>query len=116
MIHLLHQGKMFHFFLRLKEKSNYMAEIVFEDREFKDRETGIVTNYQYIAIKGGKGSKIYEVQLKNLVQSEKQALLMISDMESVGGSVETRKSTDEEQEKFIKSIVKDPDDSDFLND
>lgn len=92
-----------------------MAEIIFEDREFKDRETGIVTNYQYIAVKGGKPGKQYEVQLKNLVQSEKQALLMMSDMESIEGSVETRKPTEKEKQEFLAGIT-DPDDSEFLDD
>jgi len=59
-----------------------MAKIIFEDREFTNRETGITTNYQYIAIKGGSPTKQFEVQLKNLVQSEKVALSMINDLEA----------------------------------
>lgn len=112
---MLTQGKRLFFLLRLKEKSNKMAQIIVEDREYKDRETGIVTNYQYFAVKGGKAGKQYEVQLKNLVQSEKQALLMISDMERIEGSVETRKSTEKEKQDFLNSISN-PDESDFLDD
>lgn len=58
---------------------------MFEQREFTDRQTGIKTVYDYIAIAGtGEKSHKYEVQLKNLVQSEKMALKMISDSENAG--------------------------------
>jgi len=93
-----------------------MAQIIFEDRKFVNRETGITTEYQYIAIKGGNGKKEYEVQLKNLVQSEKMALSMINDLENPDGlTVETRSATEEEKQAFLNS-VDDPDESDFLND
>lgn len=59
-----------------------MAKVVYEKRVFTDRNTGISTEYDYIAIKGtGEDSHEYEVQLKNLVQSEKMVLKMMYDLE-----------------------------------
>lgn len=77
-----------------------MAELIVENREFKDRETSITTAYKYYAIKGGKSGKEYEVPLKSLTGAEKMALEMIADMENVSGSVETRKANNEEVSVF----------------
>lgn len=93
-----------------------MAEIIYEQREFTDRNTGITTQYDYIAIKGGSETKQYEVQLKNLVQSEKMALSMINDLETPQGlEVTTRNATDEEKEAFKNNAVS-ADESDFFDD
>lgn len=90
-----------------------MAKIVFEKREFKDNNTGIVTQYDYIAIAGtGDDSYEYEVQLKNLVQSEKMALKMIANLENKGGDVVTRKSAEDED----VTIKKNDEAEDWLND
>jgi len=73
-----------------------MAQIIYENREFKNRETGIVTAYDYIAIKGTGEAANFEVQLKNLVQSEKAALSMLLQMENGKGIVDTRKANNDE--------------------
>lgn len=80
-----------------------MAKIIFEKREFTDRNSGIKTEYDYIAIAGtGDDTHKYEVQLKNLVQSEKMALQMIADKENGSGTtVEARKATVEENNEFL---------------
>lgn len=60
-----------------------MAKIIYETRTFTDRNTGITTEYDYIAIQGSDSKSIgYEVQLKNLVQSEKMVLKMLSEFEN----------------------------------
>lgn len=81
-----------------------MAKIVFEKRSFKDNNTGVVTEYEYYAVRGtAKDTLDYEVQLKNLVQSEKMALRMLYDKENEGGDVVTRKATESEQPTVTKS-------------
>lgn len=79
-----------------------MAQVVVEKREFKDRDTQIITEYMYFAIKGGKPGNEYEVPLKNLVGSEKTALQMLADIENISNySVSTRASNDEETNDFF---------------
>lgn len=69
-----------------------MAKIVYETRTFTDNSTGAKIDYDYIAIAGtDEKSHKYEVQLKNLVQSEKMALLMIADNENTSGEVSVKK-------------------------
>lgn len=80
-----------------------MAQVIVEEREFKDRDTNIVTKYMYFAIKGGKPGKEYEVPLKQLTGAEKTALQMIADIEEVSGVVTSRKATESEQEDFFKN-------------
>lgn len=79
-----------------------MAKVIIENRQFTNQNTGEITEYQYIAIQGGTGSKIYEVQLKNLVQSEKVALSMINDLENNDIKIESRRATKDEQDNFFK--------------
>lgn len=81
-----------------------MARIIFEKREFRDNSTGVVTQYDYIAIGGtGEDAHEYEVQLKNLVQSEKMALKMIAKMESGNSVVDVRKATEGESPTVTKN-------------
>lgn len=77
-----------------------MAKVIVEAREFKDRETQVVTNYMYFAIKGGKPGKEYEVPLKQLTGAEKTALQMICDIETPDGDVNTRAANKEEKENY----------------
>lgn len=75
-----------------------MAKIIYEKREFTDRNTGIKTEYDYIAIAGtGEDAHQYEVALKNLVQSEKMALQMIANLETGKGEVTSRRANENEQ-------------------
>lgn len=93
-----------------------MTKLIIEDREFKDRNTGIVTNYKYYAISGGDEKKTFEIPLKMLTGAEKSGLEMINYLENPEGlTTETRKATDSEKEAFLNS-VQDADESDFLND
>lgn len=80
-----------------------MAKIIVEDREFKDRETGVVTNYKYYAVRGGKSGSEYEVPLKQLTGAEKTALNMIADLEGTSGETTSRKATEEEKENYDTS-------------
>lgn len=90
-----------------------MAKIIVEDRTFKDRDSGISTDYKYYAIAGEVGGNKYEVQLKNLVGAEKTALEMLAMAENVGGEVVSRKSTtDEGVGVGRKTTILDDDDED----
>lgn len=94
-----------------------MAKIVIEQREFKDNNSGIVTKYEYIAIKGtGADTAEYEVQLKNLVQSEKMALKMIAKLENIDGEVTSRKAGAGESPTVAKNLDNDDEAEDWLND
>lgn len=79
-----------------------MANLIYEKRSFKDPRSGITTEYDYFAIKGGTTHQ-YEISLKNLVQSEKEALKMMYNMENPEGiTISTKSSTSEEKESFLK--------------
>lgn len=92
-----------------------MAQIIYELRSFTDRQTGIKTEYPYIAIKGtGNDASDYEVALKNLVQSEKMALKMIHDFETGKSEIKSRKANSDEQDLFREQ--NDPNDLIDLND
>lgn len=80
-----------------------MAQIIVENRTFKDRETGITTDYKYYAIKGGKAGKIYEVPLKGLTGAEKSALEMIADAETPNGEIVSRKASEDEKPTVSKT-------------
>lgn len=79
-----------------------MAQIIVEQRTFKDRQTGISTEYMYYAIKGGKAGKEYEVPLKQLTGAEKMALEMIADLETPTGDITSRKATEDEKPTVSK--------------
>lgn len=83
-----------------------MAKIIVEERTFKDRETGISTDYKYYAVKGGNDTKTYEVPLKQLTGAEKMALEMIADLETPAGEVSTRKATNDEKPSVTKTDEK----------
>lgn len=76
-----------------------MAKVIYENREFKDQQ-GMTIKFDYIAIKGEKGIL---VQLKNLVQSEKELLRVISESEIEAGDIISRKATEEESPQVSKS-------------
>lgn len=87
-----------------------MAKLIVEEREFKDRDTGIVTNYKYYAISGKIGTQDYEVPLKNLVGAEKTALEMLAAAEQSYTSIESRKATKNEEDEFFEKNKNDSDD------
>lgn len=79
-----------------------MARVIVEEREFKDRDTQVVTNYTYFAIKGGKSGKEYEVPLKSLTGAEKTALQMIADLEgTTANDLVSRPANTEEKNDFF---------------
>lgn len=80
-----------------------MAQVIVEQRVFKDRDTQVSTEYMYFAIKGGKPGKEYEVPLKQLTGAEKTALQMISDIEEVTGTVTSRPANKDEKDGFFSN-------------
>lgn len=94
-----------------------MAKAIFEKRQFIDRSTGNITQYDYYGIVAIVDGEKMELPLKNLNGAEKLAFKIIAAGESPvnGGKIETRKINEEEENTFLKQNAKENNELDLFD-